>query len=359
MADVTGSRQPRPTLRTVADAAGVSISTASLVFSARGPVAAETAERVRAAAAQLGYAGPDPLAASLRQGRTGVVGVVVEGRMRYAFSDPFAVSLLDGLVQALDELPASMLLIANATEDPQRALQHLSATRLDAAVFCLCAPDRNPAVEHLASRGIPMVGDGSPADERVAKLRIDNRGATADLARHLRELGHRRVGHVAMPLEPGAQAAPVTPADLPAAAYHDARDRALGFLDVFPDGPMVQASMTGMTEGAEAARRLLDVPPHRRPTAIVAQSDLLAMGTVRAATDLGLRVPDDLSVTGFDGIELPWFPGVLTTVLQHGEEKGRRLGAMVCAAISGETPEDRDLPLEVRLGTTTAPPPAS
>jgi DNA-binding LacI/PurR family transcriptional regulator len=356
MTRVTVPRQTRPTLRAVAEAAGVSISTASLVFSGRGPVASDTADRVRAAAAALGFAGPDPLAASLRQGRTGVVGVIVEGRMGHAFRDPFAVTLLDGLVQALDELPASMLLIAHSTDHPELALQHLSATRLDAAVFCLCAPAKNLAVEQLAARGVPMIGDGAPADSRVAKVRIDNRGATAALARHLRGLGHERVDHVTMPLGVRPDAGPLTRADLAAAEYLDARERALGYLDVFPNGRMVQASMTGITEGAEAARSLLDVPQERRPTAVVAQSDLLAMGVLRAAADLGLTVPDDLSVTGFDGIELPWFPGTLTTVEQHGERKGRLLGAMVQAAILGQTPADCDLPLDVRIGGTTASP---
>ena len=78
---MTSTRQARATLRDVADRAGVSTSTASLVFSGKGPVAPETAERVRAAAVQLGYAGPNPLASSLRHGRAGVVGVIVEGRL--------------------------------------------------------------------------------------------------------------------------------------------------------------------------------------------------------------------------------------------------------------------------------------
>lgn len=356
MADVTGPRQPRPTLRTVADTAGVSISTASLVFSGRGPVAAATAERVREAAAALGYAGPDPLASSLRQGRTGVVGVVVEGPMRYAFRDPFAVTLLDGLVQTLDDMPASMLLVASASEQPDIVMQHLSATRLDAAVFCFCAPAENAAVDHLAARGVPMVGDGTVADPRVKKVAIDNRGAIARLARHLRGLGHTRVGHVTLPLRVGAAVSAVTPADLTGEVYVDARDRALGFLDAFPDGPMVQAAMTGIAEGAKAARLLLDVPKHRRPTAVVAQSDLLAMGVIRAANDLGLDVPGQLSVTGFDGIDLPWFPGTLTTAVQHGEAKGRRLGAMVAAAVRGAEVADEQSPLDLRIGDTTAPP---
>ena len=340
----------------------MSTSTASLAFSGKGPVAPETVARVRAAAEQLGYAGPDPLASSLRQGRSGVVGVVVEGRLLHAFRDPFAVSVLDGLSQVLDEIPAGMLLIAQPAGTPERAITQLSATALDAVVFSLCGPDTNPAVDHLAARGIPMLGDGSPADPRIAHLLLDNRGATVGLGRHLEGLGHRRVAHVMMPLRHDSVTGPATVADLAAAEFADTRDRALGYLDVFGDhavpgapSSLVQTSIPDVEQGAIAARLLLDLPAAHRPTAIVAQSDLLAMGVVRAAEELGLRVPEDLSVTGFDGVELPWFAGTLTTVDQHGGEKGRRMGQMLRSLLDGERPDDAVQSTDLRVGTTTAP----
>ena len=350
-------RQARATLREVADRARVSTSTASLVFSGKGPVAEETAERVRRAATDLGYTGPNPLASSLRHGRAGVVGVVVEGRLLHAFRDPFAVSVLDGLAQELDAIPAGMLLIAQPMDDPGRILPQLGGYALDAVVFSLCGPMHNPVVEHLAARGIPMVGNGSPDDPRVAQIRLDERGASASAARHLHDLGHRRAGHIAMQLQGDSSTASITRADVERAGYADARDRALGFMDVFgEDSPMVETAIPDVEQGRLAGRMLLDVPAERRPTAVVAQSDLLALGAIRAAEDLGLRVPDDVSVTGFDGVELPWFAGTLTTVLQHGEEKGRRLGVMVRALLAGETISDLQMPTELRLGTTTAPP---
>lgn len=358
------ARQLRPTLRAVAQAAGVSTSTASLAFSGKGPVAPDTVARVRAAAEQLGYAGPDPLASSLRQGRSGVVGVVVEGRLLHAFRDPFAVSVLDGLSQVLDEIPAGMLLIAQPAGTPERAITQLSATALDAVVFSLCGPDSNPAVDHLAARGIPMLGDGSPADPRVAQLSLDNRGATVVLGRHLTDLGHRRVAHLMMPLRPGSPTGLATLDDVAAAGFADTRDRALGFLDVFGTGSgdtgatprLAQTSIPDVEQGAIAARLLLDLPAALRPTAIVAQSDLLAMGVVRAAGELGLSVPGDLSVTGFDGVELPWFAGTLTTIDQHGLAKGRLMGEMLRQLLDGQRPDDEVQPTDLRIGTTTARP---
>jgi DNA-binding LacI/PurR family transcriptional regulator len=355
---MAGPRQPRVTLRAVADAAGVSTSTASLAFSGKGPVAPGTVERVLAAAAALGDAAPDPLASSLRQGRSGVVGVVVEGRRGHAFRDPFAVSVLDGLSQVLDEVPAGMLLIAQPAGDPDRAIAHLGSAALDAVVFSLCGPDTNPAVDHLAARGIPMIGDGAPADPRVVNLSLDNRGAGAEVARLVRDLGHRRVAHLLMPLGPHAATGPTTLEEVDTAVFVDTRDRALGFADVFgPDMPLVQTALPDVEQAALAVRPLLELPEGRRPTAVVAQSDLLALGAIRAAGDLGLRVPEDLSVTGFDGVDLPWFDGVLTTVDQQGEAKGRRLGTMVRALLDDRQPEAAVHPTTLRVGSTTAPPP--
>ncbi|MEO5983396.1 MAG: substrate-binding domain-containing protein [Pedococcus sp.] len=358
---MTVPRQPRVTLRAVARAAGVSTSTASLAFSGRGPVAPETVQRVRAAAEELGYTGPDPLASSLRHGRSGVVGVIVEGRLLHAFRDPFAVSVLDGLSQVLDEIPAGMLLIAQHAGAPEKALPQLSATALDAVVFSLCGPDDNPVVEHLAARGIPMLGDGSPADPRVVQLALDNRGSGAAVARHVRDLGHQRVAHLMMPLRPDGVTGLADVGALDAATFADSRDRALGFLDVYDltrtPGRLAVTSLPDVEQGAAAAQMLLDRPTTQRPTAVVAQSDLLAMGVVRAAAELGLRVPQDLSVTGFDGVELPWFAGTLTTMDQHGERKGRRLGELLRLLLDGQRPDDEVAPVSLRVGTTTTTPP--
>ena len=201
--------QARPTLRTVADRAGVSVSTASLVFSGKGPVAVATAERVRAAAAELGFAGPNPLASSLRQGRAGAIGVLVDGRLQMAFRDPFAIAVLDGLAEELEAIPTGMLLIGQPSGSPESTVPRLSGLALDAVVFSLCGPGDHPAVEHLAARGIPMFSTGVPDDRRITQVRVDERGAAAEIARHLRSLGHRRVATVTMPMLPSSVAGPV------------------------------------------------------------------------------------------------------------------------------------------------------
>lgn len=347
-------------MRDVAARAGVAASTASLVFSGRGPVAAETAERVRNAAAELGYVGPDPRASSLRRGRAGAVGVLVEGRLLQAFRDPFAVAVLDGLAQELDAVPTGMLLVAQPFDEPERAMEAVTGLAIDAFVFSMCGPAESPIVDHLAARGIPMVGTGSPLDRRVCQVLIDEAGAQGEAVRHLRSLGHRRIGHVTMPMQPITGGGRLRSSDLDRAVYVDSRDRARGFLETAGRrAPMVEAVLPDVECGIAAARLLLDVPADARPTAIAAQSDLLAAGVIQAASEFGLRVPDDLSVTGFDGVSLPWLAAPLTTIDQHSEEKGRALGRLVARLLGGLPPDQLDdvtIATELRIGGTTAPP---
>ncbi|MCJ7826979.1 MAG: substrate-binding domain-containing protein, partial [Demequinaceae bacterium] len=110
---------------------------------------------------------------------------------------------------------------------------------------------------------------------------------------------------------------------------------------------------TMVEEGIAAGHLALSHPSH--PTAIVCQSDLLAAGVIFAARELDLRVPQDVSITGFDGLDLPWLaPHELTTDVQDAPYKGQLLAAEVQALLDGDTPAPVDLPLTLRIGTTTA-----
>lgn len=350
---------PRATLRDVAERAGVSVSTASVTFSGRGPVASTTAERVRAAAAELGFTGPNPLASSLRYGRSGVIAVVVERRLGLAFRDPFAISVLDGLAEALDAIPSGMLLIGQPVGQPGLVVPQLGGLALDAVVFSLCGPSGNPAVDHLAARGIPMFGTGVPDDRRVTQVRIDERAAARTVSEHLRRLGHTRAATVSMPMTATSAAGPVPEQEARTSAYIASRGRLQGFRDVFgPDATALQTGDGSSVEGGlTAGRALLNAPARKRPTAVVAQSDVIAAGVILAAEELGLRVPDDVSVTGFDGVDLPWLPHRITTMDQQGAAKGRLLGELVRKRLDGGRPRSLTQPVALRAGTTTGPPP--
>jgi DNA-binding LacI/PurR family transcriptional regulator len=352
-----GARRPvrsRPTLAAVATRAGVSPSTASLAFAGSPRVAPSTRERILAAAAELGYAGPDPLAASLRRGRIGVIGAFVGERLLYAFRDPVAIQLLDGITEVLGAHGVGLLLLAGDSGRP--GAEQLARIPLDAAIFATCGLEDDPALDLLRARGVPLVGVEGPVAEGVVLIDIDDRSGTAELAAYLRDLGHHRVAGVAMPLRLDGTRGPVDAARRAVTHYRDVRHRIAGVEDVFGPVPVIETASNAVAEGEAAGRVLLDVPADRRPTAVIAQSDVLAAGVVQAAAALGLRVPEDVSVAGFDGADLPWLPGTLTTVVQPTDAKGRAAAEAAMALVAGERPEGTTLPVALRVGTTSGPP---
>ena len=346
------STTPRPTLAAVAARAGVSVSTASLVFSGAGPVSPATRDRVRAAAAELEYGGPDPTARSLRRGRSGVIAVVTEDHLVDAFRDPMNLAFLDGVAQAFGDERAGLLVIPLAAEDGV----DLSAPPMDAAILLGCSLDIGVSVEALRRRRIPIVAVEAEALEGVVRIDLDNREATRRGAQHLRDLGHTDVAVVTLALDVARLVAPLTPAREAAATGYTTRQRLAGLRDVFPQAGGMSASGSTIADGHTAGLLLLDVPAATRPTAIVAQSDLLALGVLRAAEELGLDVPRDVSILGFDGVQLDEAaPHVLTTLVQPAVEKGAAAAAAVFAALAGEEPGPVVLTCELRIGTTTGP----
>jgi DNA-binding LacI/PurR family transcriptional regulator len=345
----------RPTLADVAARAGVSPSTASLAFSGSPKVAGPTRERVLTAAADLGYAGPDPIAASLRRGRSGVVGAFVGERLLYAFRDPVAVQLLDGIAEVLGEHGVGLLLLAGDIGRP--GPEQIARMPLDAAIFATCGLEDDPTISALRARGVPVVAVEGPDVDDVVLVDIDDRAGTRELARHLHDLGHRRVAQVVMPLRLDGTRGPVGTERRARLHYRDVRQRMLAVEDVFGPVPAVETASNAVDEGAAAGRALLDVPAGQRPTAIVAQSDVLAAGVLQAAAGLGLDVPGDVSVVGFDGADLHWLGAtVLTTVVQPSGEKGREAANAAMELVAGRRPADVLLPVSLRIGTTTGPP---
>jgi DNA-binding LacI/PurR family transcriptional regulator len=350
------STTPRPTLAAVAARAGVSVSTASLVFSGAGPVAAATRERVLLAAADLEYGGPDPTARSLRRGRSGVIAVVTEDLLVDAFRDPMNLAFLDGVAQAFGDERAGLLVIPLAAEPGT----DLAGSPMDAAILLGCSLDLSASVESLRRRRIPIVAVEADALDGVFVVDLDNREASRRGAEHLRELGHRDVATVTLALDSTRTPGPLTPERERTATGHTTRHRLAGLRDVFPRAGGLSTSGSSIADGYAAARVLLDRPAAERPTAIVAQSDLLALGVLRAAEEFGIDVPGQLSILGFDGVRLDEAaPHVLTTLVQPGVEKGEAAAAAVFAALAGEQPEPVLLRCLLRVGTTTGPPPAT
>ncbi|WNB85981.1 LacI family DNA-binding transcriptional regulator [Cellulomonas sp. ATA003] len=351
----------RPTLADVAAEAGVSVSTASLAFSGAGPIAAATRDRVLAAAARLSYAGPNPLGQQLRSGRSGIVGVVVGDRLRRSFRDPVSTQMLDGLAHALSEQSLGLLLIPSEAGEVPPLVQNAA---MDAAVVVLANGPDDGVVLALTRRGIPVVSiEGEIGDDpgrpgaATANIGIDDRGGTTRMVRELLALGHRRFGVVALPYGHDRRLG-APEADGPTrAGYAHTRRRLAGIADagVVPE-VVIETPASLVEHGRSAGHQIL-----RRadpPTAVVALSDLLASGVVLAARELGLRVPEDVSVSGFDGIELPWLaPDVLTSVHQPLADKGRLAGEAAVELAAGRPVAEVVLPVDLQVGTTTGPPP--
>ncbi|MCR2801942.1 MULTISPECIES: LacI family DNA-binding transcriptional regulator [unclassified Microbacterium] len=342
----------RATIADVARTAGVSPSTASVVFSGKTAVSDATRERVLQAASDLGYTGPDPRAASLRRGRSGIVGVLFQGHLGAAFVDPVVRAMMDGLADAVAPMDAGLLLLRHDADGTTGGAS-LTNAPIDAAVLVGWTSVIAESLQTLRARGIPVVVVEGDAGPDVPRVILDNREAQRALASHVRSLGHTDVALLTLPTDirrrPGWLDAD---GDI---GVDVTRHRLEGAREVYPDAPAYAAAGSSIDEGAAAGRAIL-ADPQGRPTAVLAQSDLLAAGVLRAAEELGLRVPDDLSVTGFDGIAVDGLaPFDLTTMVQPAMEKGRAAGEAVVAMLEGNEAPSVCFSSVYREGNTTAP----
>lgn len=352
----------RPTLADVAKLAKVSVSTASLAFSGSGPVAPATKQRVLDAANELNYSGPNPLGRQLRSGRSGIVGVVIGDQLRRSFRDPVSVQVLEGLVSTLGALGLGVLLIpghaaiGDETVDPL-----LETAAMDVAVFIWGTHSDDPRIKTLQHRGVPIVIGEGAAIPGCPLVEIDDRAGFADLARHLHGLGHRRFATITLPFQADRRAGWAQDSRYADITWPPTRHRLQGLDDAEVDVVGVYETEGSLLENGKAAGYEVLNPANyasgQRPSVILAQSDLLASGAIMAAEEMGLRVPQDVSIAGFDGLDLPWMgTEVLTSVAQPIAEKGAAMARSAHGLLNGEKPENIVLCVEVVLGTTTAPP---
>jgi DNA-binding LacI/PurR family transcriptional regulator len=345
----------RPTITDVARSAGVSPSTASVVFSGKTAVTDATRKRVLDAANALGYTGPDPRAASLRRGRSGIVGVVFEEHLRTAFLDPVKTLMMDGLADGVASLGAGLLLLRDRAEGAASpgADPTLTTAPLDAAVLVGCSGLLRESLAAVRARGIPVVVIEGDAGDGVPRIDLDNREAQRQAASHLRALGHESVALVTLPIRAGWSRGWLGRDER--ITIDVTRERLAGAREVFRDAPAFAAAASSIDEGLAGGRALFS-DAATRPTAVIAQSDLLAAGVIRAAEEAGLRVPEDVSVTGFDGVVVDGLaPYELTTLVQPAVDKGRAAGQAVAAMLAGEAAASIRFTCVFRVGNTTGP----
>jgi DNA-binding LacI/PurR family transcriptional regulator len=328
------------TVYEVAERSGVSHTTVSNVYRKPEKVSAAVTERVLTAARELGFGGPNRAAAALRTGRMGTIGVVLTESLTYAFSDPAAVALLQGIASVgLNGAGITILPI----EDESRAAEVVATAAIDGLIL-YSLPADHPAIVAARSRSLPTVWVDAGAQRRDVWVGIDDRSAAADAARHLHDLGHRRVVVLADWLRKGRSAGVI---DLHRDALRDdvAVRRVRGYLDVFNRADVViyDCGANSLEAGRVAVHAVFDEADHP-PTAVLAISDELARGTLTAAAERGLIVPHALSVIGFDDAPQAESAG-LTTVRQPLIVKGRRAAELLMSLMAG----DRPSPLHHRL----------
>lgn len=335
----------------VAALAGVSVSTVSLTYSGAGPISPDMKARVEKAAADLGYAGPSPQGRALRSGKSGVVGLVIHEKLALSFRDPITLRVLDALISDLSELGVGILLIPSPVGLPGET-NLLETAPMDAAVVVRVRDHDDPSLAILKRRGIPVVlMEGTPA-EGAAAVNINDTDATADLIRHLLDLGHERIGTITLPFGALRDTGLVNSTAEPVWTPTHNRLAAFEVVGIEPC-VIVESRVSSIEEGLAAGHIALS--HQSKPTALVCQSDLLAGGAVLAARELDLDVPRDVSITGFDGLDLAWLaPLELTTTEQDAAAKGHYLASAVKELLAGGEPTSVEVPVTFRKGTSTA-----
>jgi DNA-binding LacI/PurR family transcriptional regulator len=399
--EFTGKLTCVVTLRDVARALGVSHTTVSNAYNRPEKLSEQLRERILETAARMGYQGPDPLAAGLVRRQAGALGVVFDEDLATALSDPAALLFLQGVARAGQASALGLTLLPAPRGDSTVEEIAARSALVDGFVVYSVAAD-HPGLAAARRRGVPLVvvdepappvaavgkpapplasdgpapltGDGSAppsldgeSDGTVARdaapsadawmfLGVDDRGGAEQAARHLLDLGHRRIAILVDRLTPGDRHGPVTRQRLAATTYETDRERLAGYLTAL-DGstPPIWECGGGTPEhAAPAAQALLTAAPAKRVTAILAMTDELARGVLKTAAAMGIAVPGELSVIGFDDIpEAARTDPPLTTVHQSLAEKG----VLAVEMLTGQRAPGERLPTHLVTRETTAPPP--
>ena len=342
---MTQFAQQRLTIRQIADLAGVSIATVSRVLNGRDDVSDETRELVSRVIRENGYTA-NRSARGLSAGRTGLVGILVPLLYPAYFS-----AILAGAAQALSERDLQIVLSPTDHEHDREVsvLDRLHA--LTDGALIVNPEESSDELERLLDGGYRFVvlDPLMPLNERIPSVSAAHTSGADQAIRHLLELGHRRIAHITGPL-----------------GWVATEDRRLGYraalasAGILPDPALEVEAEPEIRPGREAALRLLELP--ERPTAIFAFNDNIAIGAIQAARARGLRVPEDISIVGFDDVEHATIvTPMLTTVRQPLAEMGRTAVSLLNRLLERQHFETLHIELATRLVVreSTAPPPTT
>jgi DNA-binding LacI/PurR family transcriptional regulator len=318
-----GNPSGRPTLDTVAEAAGVSRATVSRVINDLPGVRSHVRASVEEAISRLGYV-PNLAARSLVTKRSGSVALVISEPESEVFSDPFFATIVRGVSDELAEFDLDLvLMMARDTGRHERIVRYARNGHVDGVLLiAMHGDDPLPGLLHAA--GVPVVLGGRPVNvsDDWTYVDIDNAGGGRLAVEHLLGLGRRTVATVAGPQDMGAGRARL-------AGYRAAIAAAPAHREIVGYGDFTEAG------GAQAMRGILDA--HPEVDAVFAASDRMAIGAMAALKAAGRRVPEDVAVVGFDDSEAsPFSDPPLTTVHQSTEEMSRRMVRLLRTRMDGD-----------------------
>jgi len=329
----------RVTIADVASRAGVSKTAVSFAFNSPDRLNRATADRILGIAAELGYR-PDPVARMLTQRRTGAIGVLTPQDLSVVFTNPFFGTFSAGIAGVAEEHGLGLHFISPLHGSLTRAIHEAIVD----GVVAIGLTDDHPEIDEIRRAGLPMVLVDADTTGNVASIDVDDEGGARLAARHVLDLGHRDIAILAID---GPLANPHPGGGVVGRRLRGYRAALAEFgIDVADDG--IATGPASVEGGRAAFGRLWDAG--RRPTAVLAMSDGMAIGAIQAIREHGAGVPADVSVVGFDDIDLAASTDpALTTVHQPVREKGEESVRMLLAVISGREPAPGHRRLETSL----------
>ena len=334
------------TLQSIADRLGVSRMTVSNAFSRPDQLSADLRTRILAAADELGYVGPDPAARALARGRVGSVGLLLNGALSEAFEDQVSAEFVASVADELARRGLAMTVLTPPKDDGFVPARDVA---IDGALVYTCEP-KSAGVEWLGRRSFPVVAVDQDLGRTVPGVRVDDRDGAREGAQHLLDLGHRRIGILALG-STNDKGRLVDSQSYPARMRLSGWRAALKKAGVEP--VVVRAPFEPRGAALTAARDLLE---HHSITGVLCFSDVFAQAVVRAADELGKRVPEDISVVGYDDSPLSsTHRPPLTTVRQDISAKGRMAAGMLADLLDGRAATSQLLPVTLVVRESTAP----
>jgi DNA-binding LacI/PurR family transcriptional regulator len=338
------------TINDIAREAGLSKTAVSFAFNDPSQLAPATVRHIRDIAERLGYT-PDPIARSMTTKRTNALGLLLPQDIATALANPFFTQFIHGVGMVCGRAGKTLMLVPPLWGSMLKAIPRAT---VDGFIVVGLEADRGE-VQLLRRRHVPFVMVDSEAPADVPSINVDDRSGARAVMAHVLGHGHRRIAILC--IESG-KAGHIEEYTGTLAARLAGYRHALADYSIALDDPSIQVveAASSWEGGYSAFAQIWDVV--RPPTALVAMSDIIAIGAMDAARAGSVRLPEQLSVAGFDDLPDTWrMHPALTTVRQPVEEKGRLAADMLVAALEeGSPPAHLLLPTELVIRQSVVAP---